>query len=206
MKKAFTLVEMLVAIVLITLLIGVAIFSFRMQLLTISKIKTDSIESVLKYNQIKSTLESIKQYVVRDYDMLQKPMDSFHYFFKGTTTSALFISTNPIYTESDALVKLTCIDHKLIYKEEPLFKRINYLQPDFLPDSHQFTIYKNLDKCSFYYLITQKKLVKKISGKIPMEIYLQLKQDDADISIYSKIKNDDNLTKARIINEIYYQK
>ena len=196
---------MLVAIVLITLLIGVAIFSFRMQLLTISKVKTDSIESVLKYNQIKSTLESIKQYVVRDYDMLQRPINVLHYFFDGTTSSALFISSNPIYTEGDALVKLTCKDHKLIYQEEPLFKRMNYLHPHFSLDSYRLILYKNLDECSFYYLTTQNRLIRKFFNIIPQEIYLQLKQNNKDISIYSEIKNDDNLTKIGMYNAIFEQ-
>lgn len=204
MKKAFTLVEMLVAIVLITLLIGVAIFSFRMQLLTIHKTKTEAINDVLKYNQIKSALESIKYYVVQEYDMLHRPIQKLDDFFRGSEKEALFITNNPIYSEKVSLVQLSCKNNKLIYKEEPLYGYMNYLQPSFTPKKfHQLDIYKELEQCEFYYLNMQGALVRHIANKIPKEIYLKLKKNRKDISIYSKIQEDDNQTAARIYNAIY---
>ncbi len=204
MKKAFTLIEMLVAIVIITLLIGVAIFSFRMQLLTIHKTKTEGINKVLKYNQIKSAFESIKYYVVQEYDMLNRPMRKLDYFFYGSKKEALFITNNPIYSDKVSLVKLSCIKNKLIYKEEPLYGYMNYLQPSFNPNKfRQLDIYNNLEKCEFYYINKKGALVRQISNKIPKEIYLKLNKNNKDISVYSKIEEDDNLTAPRIYNAIY---
>ncbi len=204
MKKAFTLVEMLVAIVLITLLIGVAVFSFRMQLLTIHKTKTEAINDVLKYNQIKSAFESIKYYVVQEYDMLHQPMRKLNYFFHGSEKQALFITNNPVYSNKVSLVKLSCVDNKLIYKEEPLYEYMDYLQPSFTPNKfHQLGIYDDLEKCEFYYIDEQGGLVRQISNKIPKEIYLKINKNQKDISIYSKIHEDDNQTAARIYNAIY---
>ena len=204
MKKGFTLLEMLVAIVLITLLIGVAIFSFRMQLLTIHKTKTEAINDVLKYNQIKSALESIKYYVVQEYDMLNKPIRKLDYFFHGSEKEALFITNNPIYSEKVSLVQLTCKNKKLIYKEEPLYGYMNYLQPSFSPEkSHQLDIYSGLEKCEFYYVNMQGSLVRQLSNKIPKEIYLKIKKNKKDISIYSKVQEDNNQTAARIYDAIY---
>ena len=195
---------MLVAIVLITLLMGVAIFSFRMQLLTIHKTKTEAINDVLKYNQIKSALESIKYYVVQEYDMLNRPMRKLDYFFYGSKKEALFITNNPIYSDKVSLVKLSCIKNKLIYKEEPLYGYMNYLQPSFNPNKfRQFAIYNNLEKCEFYYINKKGVLVRQISNKIPKEIYLKLNKNNKDISVYSKIEEDDNLTAPRIYDAIY---
>ena len=204
MKKAFTLLEMLVAIVLITLLIGVAIFSFRMQLMTIHKTRTEGIIDVLKYNQIKSALESIKYYVVREYDMLHRPIKKLDDFFYGDEKEALFITTNPIYSKKVSLVQLTCKKNKLIYKEEPLYGYMNYLQPSFTPKKfRQLDIYNNLEKCEFYYINEQGALVRQISKKIPKEIYIKLQKNKKDISIYSKVQEDDNQTAARVYNAIY---
>ena len=204
MKKAFTLVEMLVAIILITLLIGVAIFSFRMQLLTIVKVKTDSIESVLKYNQIKSALESIKYYVVQEYDMLHRPIEKFDYFFHGDEQSMLFITNNPIYFDHISLVELSCVKNKLLYKEELLYGKMDYLQPNFTKNGYKtFTLFNKLEECEFYYVDDKGKLVRKLTAKIPAEIYLKLQKNKQDISIYSKVQEDDNLTAARIYDAVY---
>jgi hypothetical protein len=195
---------MLVGIVLITLLIGVALFSFRMQLLTVGKTKTEGIREVLKYNQIKSALESIKYYVVREYDMLHQPIRKLDYFFKGDEKHALFVTNNPIYTDKVSLVELSCLNHKLIYKEEPLYGKMDYLQPAFTPEEyHKLKIYDDLDECEFYYINERGGLVRQIANKIPKEIYLKIKKDKKEISIYSKIEEDDNLTAARIYNAIY---
>lgn len=206
MRKAFTLLEMLIAMILITLLIGVAIFSFRMQLLTIGKTKTTAINDVLKYNQIKSALESIKYYAVREYDMLHQPIKKVYYFFRGDKKHAIFITNNPIFTDKVSLVELSCRNHSLIYKGEPLYGNMNYLQPSFTPKNyHKLKIYSNLDKCEFYYINNQEVLVRQMANKIPKEIYLRMIKNKKDISIYSQIKEDDNLTASRIYNAIYKQ-
>jgi len=197
-------VEMLVAIVLITLLIGVAVFSFRMQLLTIGKTKTEAINDVLKYNQIKSALESIKYYVIREYDMLNQPIRKLDYFFNGDEKHALFITNNPVYTDKVSLVELSCLNHSLLYKEEPLYSKMDYLQPSFSIKNHdKLKIYDDLDKCEFYYVDEQENLVRQIANKIPKEIYLKIQKDKKDISVYSKIEEDDNQTAARVYNAIY---
>jgi len=202
-KKAFTLIEILVAIVLIALLIGVAVFSFRLQLITIYKVKTEGLKEVIKYTQLKDTLASIKYYVVDDYDMLNQPMKNLHYFFNGTEKTMIFISENPIFSESDALVKLLCNQDKLIYQEEPLFYRMNFLQPQLFSDSKKYVIYNNLTKCSFSYIDLHNEEYKTIDNFIPKAILLDLYQNKNDISLYCSIQSDDNRTKARIENAMY---
>jgi len=204
-KKAFTLVEMLVSIVLITLLIGVAIFSFRMQLLTIYKTKTEAINDVLKYNQIQSAFESIKYYVIQEYDMLNQPIKKLDYFFEADQNHALFITNNPIYTEKVSLVEFSCVDNSLFYKEEPLYNsNMDYLQPAFSKKNyHKLKIYDALDKCEFYYIDQQGKLIRNIAKKIPKEVYLKIDKGKKDISIYVKIQEDDNLTAAKVYDAIY---
>ena len=82
MRKAFTIVEMLVAIVLLTLLIGVALFSFRMQLITIHKTKLSSINRAVSYTQLRSVIASMKYYAVQEYDIVERVIPySWHYFF-----------------------------------------------------------------------------------------------------------------------------
>ena len=207
MRRGFTLVEMLVAIVLISLLIGVAVFSFRLQLMSVQKTKTEGLNAVLKYNQVKSALESIKYYVVQEFDALGRPMRQFDEFFSGDENHALFITNNPIFSDKVSLVELSCVDNTLLYKEEPLYSRyMNYLRPAFNEEhTRLLKIYKELQRCEFYYINMHEVLVRTIAKEIPKEIYLRLKKDDKDISIYTKIDEDDNLTAARIYDAVYGQ-
>jgi len=202
MKKAFTLVEMLVAIILLSLLIGIAVFSFKMQLISIHKTKKTGLTKIIEYTQLKSVLESIKFYVVDDFDVVNRPMKSPHLFFQGNEKSMLFITTNPIFTQKDALVKLQCQNGSLLYKEEPLFFKMNYLQPDFTDAFRTKIFYKNAQECSFSY---KKNDLQKtnIVNSIPDAIEIKIKGKSVNSHIYSLVKSDENGIVRRVKDAIY---
>jgi len=199
MRKAFTLVEMLVALVLISLLIGVAVFAFRLQLITIHKAKTEGLNTVIKYTQVRSLIESMKYYVVQEYNMLNLPTKQLHLFFNGDQREMKFITTNPILSSSDALVELVCKDHKLIYKEEPLFDRIDFLQPDLLEDSREIVLYKDLQQCRFSYKNVQGVKTGELENIIPKAIEIRIEDKFGKIVIYASVKEDN----TRLVGEIY---
>jgi len=199
MKKAFTLVEMLVAVVLLSLLIGIAMFSMRLQLITISKVKLHGISQVLKYNQLKTTIESMKYYAVQDYDMLNQPIKyQWHYFFHGDATQMLFITQNPIFDSGDTLVELKCLDDKLVYTQEPLYKRIDFLRPRLLQDSTRYVIYDDV-KCHFSYQNHKSKKIDSLIDDIPSYVIVKLDKE----KFFIKVKNDYNKTILDIFNRIY---
>lgn len=184
MKKAFSLIEMLVALVLVTLLVGVAMFSFKYQLIMIKKTKTSGISRAIIFNQLKTSIESMKHYVVDDYDMLGKSMNNLHYFFIGKQKKMEYITTNPLFSKEIAVVKLICKDQNLIYQEEPLYKRIDFLRPEVLENSRSSILFKNLDKCEFEYIPKE---------NIPSQVILHI-QNDKISPLYIDIKSDDNLS------------
>jgi len=184
MKKAFSLVEMLVALVLITLLVGVAMFSFKYQLIMIKKAKTSGINRAIIYNQLKTSIESMKYYVVDDYDMLGNPMDNLHHFFIGKQKMMEYITINPLFSKEVAIVKLVCEGQNLIYQEEPLYKRIDFLKPEVLENSRSITLLKNLDKCEFEYIPKK---------NIPRQVILHVQNNEIS-PLYIGIKSDYNLS------------
>ena len=200
MKKAFTLVEMLVAVVLLTLLIGVALFSLRLQLITVKKMKLSGIEKVLSYTQLKSSIESMNYYGVQEYDVLNRPIKyAWHYFFNGEANKMLFITQNPIFTQGDAVVKLECLEDTLLYTEEPLYKRINFLRPKLLEDSKKYILYSHLKSCQFSYESIQKEKKNALEYTLPSAVFVKL---DKEI-FFIKIKNDHNITLAEIVSKFY---
>ena len=202
-KNAFTLLEMLVAVVLIALLIGVALFAFRLQLITIHKVKTAGLVSAIRYTEIKAALESVKYYVVNDYDMLNQPMRNLHYYFHGDSMAMKFITTNPIFSNVEALVEISCKEKELLYKEEPLYKNMNFLRPEFSENFHELILYSDLQDCHFGYFDDKNSQKNSYTNKIPKAMQISLQNRSGDISIFSLVRSDDNLTQARIYDALY---
>ena len=149
MRHAFTLIEMLVATVLITLLVGVALFSMRMQLLSIQKIRKEAIADAITYTQIRSVLVSMRRYIVRRYDIGGTPLNEWHEFFHGDAQQATFITADPLLNKESALVRLRCENHHLLYEEEPLYGPMDDLRPAFDENHTRRILYRDLEKCRF---------------------------------------------------------
>jgi len=201
-RYAFSLVEMLVAVILVSLLIGVAIFSFKYQLISIQKTKKIGLNKVIHYNQLRTSIESIKYYVVDDYDMLNYPMKNLHVFFKGNKKEMTYITENPSFSKEIAVAKLSCIDGNLVYQEEPLYGRMDFLRPSLLIDSRKQIFYKNLDKCEFGYKIN-KINTEKVEDEIPSLININLNYEDNIENIYVSVKSDYNQSIILIDSVMY---
>jgi len=200
MKKAFTLIEMLIAIILLSLLIGLSIFSLRLQFMTIKKIQLNNMSKIIKFNQLKTTIESMKYYAVQEFDILNRPIKyKWYFFFQGDEEKMIFVTQNPIFIEEDALVKLECLENKLIYTEEALYGKIDFLKPSFLKNSRKYILYDNLKTCNINYFNTKGDIKKKLFNEIPLIVHINLNQDD----FFIRIRNDYNLTIKKIFNRIY---
>lgn len=194
--------EMLIAVVLISLLIGVAMFSFKHLLITMKKTDFTGINKVLKFNQLRTSIQSIKYYVVDDYDILNNPMKNLHHYFDGTKLQLNYITKSPLFSKDIAVVKLSCLEEALIYQEEPLYGKIDFLRPLVLEDSKRITIYRDLEICEFEYFIKDKKF-ETITNQVPTAININIKNYKQKIDIYSDIKSDYNITKWKIYDTIY---
>lgn len=200
-RAAFSLVEMLVAIVLVTLLVGVAMFAFKHQLIMIKKTKSTGINRAIIYNQIKTSVESIKYYVVDDYNIFDKPMKNLHYFFNGYEDSIEYITVNPLFSKEISVAKFVCEEGDLVYKEEPLYKRINFLKPSLHSDSKEQILLRGLEACSFFYIYNNEKTTV-FKKNIPQKVVFVLKGSNMN-SIYIDIKSDYNISKFKIKDAIY---
>lgn len=201
-KTAFSLVEMLIALILISLLIGLAVFSFKHQLLIIQKTKKTGINKVLVYNQLRSSIQSMKYYVVDDYDILNNQMKNLHFYFSGTKTEMNYITISPLFSDDIAVVELLCNGNELVYKEEPLYDNIDFLRPHVLEESREISIYKNLDKCEFEYFYGENKF-EILNNIVPTTVVLNIISQDIYDPLYINVKSDYN-TSLGIIKDALY--
>jgi prepilin-type N-terminal cleavage/methylation domain-containing protein len=202
-RGGFTLVEMLVAVALLALLIGVAVFAFRLQLLSIHKMKTKGINDAIAYHQLRSAIASMKFYVVEEYDALGRPMKRMHYFFDGTPKAMTFVTTNALFGEGDALARLECRDGQLRYAEAPLFGRIDFLRPA-LPQEHRsIVLYDDLQECGFAYEGYDGLSGSMFADRIPVHVAVELDRDGRNRKFFIAVKSDDNMTKARVHDAVY---
>ena len=201
-RKAFSILETLVAVFILTLLITTAVYSFRFVLLHLSKQEFAGIDRLLSYTQLRASLESMRYYVVDEYDAFLNPMDNLHYFFDGDQSQMIYITQNPIFSDAIAVAKLECKEQQLLYTEEPLYGRIDFTQPNILQDSAQRILYKDLQECAFIYHKngqTQTDLHK----DLPQSIELKLATPNHIIDFYVTIKSEHNITKIHIQNDKY---
>lgn len=202
MRRGFTLVEMLVAVILLSLLIGVAIFSFRMQLMSIHKTKTEGLDSFREYINLRGSLESIKFYAVDNYDVLGTPMKQIHYYFYGDKKEMNFITTNPLWSQKTSVVKLECKKDTLTYTEEPLFADIDYLRPSIHLASKTNILYKDLQDCFFSYRIASKEK-QTIKDRIPDSIRILLQSKEKEMLLFVNVKSNNRALKNRVYDAMY---
>lgn len=203
MRKAFTLVELLVAVVLLTLLIGTALFSYRQVLLNITKAEKSTFNEVLKIHQIRTSIESMQYYVVDNYNQFNQPMKQLHHFFNGNDYSFSYISLNPNFSTIPSLSQFECKENQLIYTEEPLYGRVNLNRPEFLEERQSVVYWDDLLSCKFSFFLLQKRL-ERLDNELPSAIQIDLMgSNEKEQHIFITIKSDYNISDAEIHGVLY---
>jgi len=203
MRKAFTLVELLVAVVLLTLLIGTAMFSYRQVLLNITKAQKSTFNEVLKVHQIRTSIASMQHYVVDDYNQFNQPMKKLHSFFFGNEHYFKYVSLNPTLSSIPSLSSLECKNNSLVYTEEPLYKRIDVNRPDFLEDTPSVVYWKDIESCRFEYVVSNK-VFNELTNTLPTAIKIDfIDSNEKEHTLFTNIKSDYNLTTSEIYELLY---
>lgn len=199
-RRAFTLLEMLIAVLLLTLLVATAVYSFRFVLLNLSKQQFSGINRLLEYTQLRGSIASMRYYVVDNYDSFSNPMNQLHYFFKGNPKQMVYITQNPVFSNSTAVAKVECKDKKLLYTEEPLYRRIDFTQPKVLKDSSQKVLFSKLLNCEFIYH-KNRQTQSQLEETLPDSVEFKLTTKKGALNFYVNIQTDFNVTKAYIEND-----
>jgi len=215
-RAGFTLIEVLVATMVLSLVIYLATFSYSLFLNTWEKkklINTSVINDYRAHTLARSALESIYDYYVTDRENEKKGR---HYpWFKGGETVIEFVTLSSVFNQgapAAARLRLKCREDdpragcRLVYEEAPLKKTYIKYADDKIVYNRSLIVYSGVKKirCRYYgewetkwnpaeeSFITSYKWQKTFSGKeknaIPEVIELTLDLGNAELTLLFPIR------------------
>ena len=185
MKKAFTLIELLVTIVLFSLLLAVALYSFRFASMDIRSINNTNPKNAINYYLIRSAINSIYPYVEIDKNN-SSLTKNIHYFFIGDKTETYFITSKGLFFDNNIVLgHLYFLENQLWYEEGKIFgKGINYKELNKIIFSRKILILDNITNLSLFYLSSDKKVYFEYKNKIPLAISIKFTESKKNREYY----------------------
>jgi len=152
-RQAFTLVEMLISILLLSLIVATMMFGFKFGINTLQKSRSIAPQKVIEFAQLRSVIKGMFPYVIEVQEGFEDKKLQVYLYPKNKSLE--FISKNPIYSEDISIAKLECLDDTLLYYEKPLYtKQSNYLEPQLNDEDKKRVLFEKLEDCQFEYQFT----------------------------------------------------
>ncbi len=200
-KKAFTLIELLVTIVLFSLLLAVALYSFRFASMDIKSINNTNPQEAIDYYMIRRAIHSL--YPLVDIDKNEtNQLKAVHYFFNGDKEECSFITDRGVFFNGVVLGHLYFKENQLLYEEGKIFdKGIDYKELYKIPFLHKVSILKNIDKLEFSYLSLDNRLYSNYKNNIPISISIKFIQNKKSKKYYFFVGIDNQRRKSTVLQD-----
>ena len=159
-KTAFTLVEVLITILLLSLLMTTAMFSFRFLIKNLNTLQLSLPKKAMDYEYLDKSIQGLYFYIIENKKFEKKEKT---YFFKHDTSSFTYITTSPIYNKSISIATIKYKENALFYSESKLFtQNKNYLLPKNKPYDFQKKFYKDISNVEINYIFQKKTNIPKL--------------------------------------------
>lgn len=172
-RNGFTLVEMLVVIVLLSMLIATAVFAYKNMIINIKHTKKENYKFLYSFHQLRSSITSMSYYVIYDEEKLSVK-SGYKYFFNGNSQTMHYITKNPVFSDKISVVSLACENNELTYSETLLYGEQDYLQPQVDEKSPIKILFDDVSDCSIDYFLKNQKM-KVLQNSIPELVHIALK-------------------------------
>ena len=188
-RKAFTLIELLVSIILFSLLLGTALYSFRFISINMKNINNTNPKRAIYYDLLRNTINSIYFYVEMD-EREQDINKKFYHYFQGKKNECFFISSSAFYSRKLSMVHIFYKENALWYEEGEIFgKGIDYMNLKNISLDKKVLIIDDVKSVSFSYFFNKKEhqelfrnipslLTIKIEEKFKTRVYTFLIESD----------------------------
>ncbi len=182
-SQGFTLIEMLISIVLVSMMIALASVALRQLVLSWDRIRDPYPSAILPMARVRATVHSLVPYAIRFSDGFGARLDSLGFFFTGTEQSIVFISNSPPSLNQLALIRLYRQQDRLILSETPLYAgSTDYLAPLESDLTRTTIVLTGVDKIQFLYE-DEEGVERELDHRLPSLIRLNIVyQDDRERS------------------------
>lgn len=176
-RSAFTLIELLVTIVLFTLLLATALYSFRFASLDIRNINNTNPQQAMYYNKLRDTISSVYPYV--HYNNKEPNIYlAYHHFFEGTEKECYFISSSGLFYQGLVLSHLFYEEGNLWYEEGKFFtSNVNYTNLKEVPLKKKILLEYDISELFFFY-VSSKGGSKVLSKQIPTFLQIVFQKNE----------------------------
>ena len=199
-RYAFTLIELLVTIVLFSLLLVVALYSFRYVSLNIRNINNTNPQTAMTFNLLKDVFSSVYPYIDTDTSK-RVGRERYYHYFEGKEKSCRFVSSSSLFYDELIVVHLFLEDEKLYYAEGNIFsKEIDYKNLDAIKLKQKIKVLDNVEMISFSYKLNDKSY-KHISRVIPEGIRINFEKRSKKYSYIFSVKSKQNVRLERFIRD-----
>jgi prepilin-type N-terminal cleavage/methylation domain-containing protein len=196
-RKAFTLIETLVAIALLSVVITIAAYSFRFSTDIIKFLKTPSLQELENLSRLRDSLNSLFFFLSED-EKIRDIEKKFSFFFKGNSHYLVFITTRPFVHKRDSLylLEVKFNNGKLEVREYPVYDPlVNYKNPSIPSKVSPVILLSEIKDLNIEYL-KDGKWQNVIKGEIPELIKFT----------YKDKRGEKRILTFRVQSDFYYKK
>lgn len=197
-SDGFTLVELLIAITIFSLVIGMAMFTFRYSFTVVRQLDAPFAEETQRVSKMRDCIAATFNYVTPSRDMFNNRKD-FATFFTGESASMTFISTTPPSGRGLAVCRLSLVKDQVLLEEAPLYDdSTNYLVPTLENvDKKSSVIASGVTSLRLEYLRGDKK-ESSLKAMLPSQVRIVLTADGTEQEYYCRIATNFD-EKARLV-------
>ncbi len=187
-RSGFSLVEVLVAMVIVTLITTTGMFSFKLAMDQVDRQSTLTFDEPMRFSQLMNLFNATYFYVLEKRDEFFPERFEYNYLFERGDKEITFVSDAPIYSNKLSLVNLKIEDERLIYKETPVYdSKQNYKEPVFAEEVDEYTVLNSIKNAKFTYEEAID-LPKDLKSKIPKLVILEFEKNDIPYKYIFDIK------------------
>jgi prepilin-type N-terminal cleavage/methylation domain-containing protein len=202
-SDGFTLVELLVAITIFSLIIGMAMFSLRYSFIIVRQLDAPFAEETQSLSRMRDCICSMFNYVTPSRDMFNNSK-GFSTFFSGEPESMTFISKTPPSGRNMAICRLSLVKGAVVLEEAPLYDgNSDYLSPSLeIGEKKSTVVVAGATSLRLEYL-RKGKTESSLKSVIPSQVRIIIAADGKESEYYCRVPTnfDEKVSLTRVSND-----
>jgi prepilin-type N-terminal cleavage/methylation domain-containing protein len=189
-SDGFTLVELLVAITIFSLVVGMAMYSLRFAFGVFRHLDAPFAEETQRISRLRDCVASTFMYVGERSGIFNQDKVFFTYFY-GEPDRMTFISTKPLAVSGVAICRLSLRNGAIILEEAPLYADDNnYLEPTLkTKESKETSLFPNVKGLTLEYYQGGKK-TSTLKEDFPTLVRIAVSTDAGEQEYFCRIQTD----------------